>query len=293
MGEKPTAWLGCMRGTGTIVEDIISSSVDEEKVGTSEIEAAAIRSHGCHRMKETGHNRKRPMRDSERGFLEYILKNAATGLKRWKQGAGNALVLWAVSMLGLVLVWLFVAWLVRLIFHVKIGWDSPVAIWVVFLGTPACAFYAVVSSVRWLRGSRDVLPLVRADLDAGVVIEEFYRFAAAKRFQEPEHGGLIYFLKTTDNKVLVLYDHESANLGARDENPFDSDFKPRIDLLMVRAPKTGYVISREFSGKTLDAGDPKELAIKPELWPETEECCDIPWDDLERRLSRSNKQFIK
>ena len=227
------------------------------------------------------------MRDSEREFLDCILNNAATGLKRWKQGAENALVLWAALMLLLVLVWLFVAWLVRLFFHVQIGWDSPVAIWVVIFGTPAFALYAVVSSVHWLRGSRDVLPLVQADLDAGVVIDEFYQFVAAKRFQEPEHGGLIYFLKTTDSMVRVLYDYESAILGTRDENPFDSDFKPRTNLLMVRVPKTGYVVSKEFSGEVLVGGDPKELAIGPELLPEAEKCCDISWDELERRLSHS------
>lgn len=29
--EKPTPWLGCMRGTGTIVGDIISPATDEEE----------------------------------------------------------------------------------------------------------------------------------------------------------------------------------------------------------------------------------------------------------------------
>ena len=29
-GEKPASWLGCMRGTGTIVGDIISPAADEE-----------------------------------------------------------------------------------------------------------------------------------------------------------------------------------------------------------------------------------------------------------------------
>jgi prevent-host-death family protein len=30
-GEKPTPWLGCMRGTGTIVGDVISPATDEEE----------------------------------------------------------------------------------------------------------------------------------------------------------------------------------------------------------------------------------------------------------------------
>ena len=30
-GEKPTPWLGCMRGTGTIVGDVMSPATDEEE----------------------------------------------------------------------------------------------------------------------------------------------------------------------------------------------------------------------------------------------------------------------
>jgi hypothetical protein len=64
-----------------------------------------------------------------------------------------------------------------------------------------------------------------------------------------------------------------------------SDFDPRSELLIVRAPKTGFVISKQFPGASLDVGDPHELVIEPKLWPETEAYCDIPWDELERRLS--------
>lgn len=188
-------------------------------------------------------------------------------------------------MLIVVLGWLLVAWLARAIFQHEIGWNSPVAIGVIAFGAPACAVFAVVSSIRWISGWRDTRPLLLADLDAGRVVEEIYQFTAAKRFQEPEHGGLIYFLKTTGDKVLTLYDYESSNLGARGEDPFGSDFEPRTNLLMVRAPKTGYVISQRISGAPLDAGAPLELATAPQLWPESETYCDIPWDELEKRLS--------
>ncbi len=30
-GEKPKTWLGCMRGTGTIVGDIVAPASDEEE----------------------------------------------------------------------------------------------------------------------------------------------------------------------------------------------------------------------------------------------------------------------
>ena len=30
-GEKPMSWLGCMRGTRTIIDDVISPAADEEE----------------------------------------------------------------------------------------------------------------------------------------------------------------------------------------------------------------------------------------------------------------------
>ena len=81
-----------------------------------------------------------------------IFRSAGARPTRWRQGAENALVLWAASMLLLVLVWLSIAWLARLIFDIHFGLNNPAAIWVVALGTPACAVYAVISSVRWAMG---------------------------------------------------------------------------------------------------------------------------------------------
>ena len=40
------------------------------------------------------------------------------------------------------------------------------------------------------------------------VHEERYVFSEAKRFQEPEHGGLIYFLRSNENEV----DRQSSDL---------------------------------------------------------------------------------
>ncbi|MGR8935849.1 MAG: hypothetical protein ACU837_15925 [Gammaproteobacteria bacterium] len=111
--------------------------------------------------------------------------------------------------------------------------------------------------------------------------------SAAKLFQEPEHDGLIYFLHTSGGQVLVLYDDESQDLGAGGENPFGSAFKPAADFSIVRAPNVGVVISKQFSGTPLNAGEPFELTVDPEQWPEPDAYCDIPWDELEIRFSSS------
>lgn len=227
----------------------------------------------------------RLMSDSERKFLEQLLESAPTTAKRCKQGIENALVLWAVLMLLFAGAWLFIAWLARIAMKWEIGLNSSAAIWIIAFGGLACVVAAIVSSIRWVKGWIDMRPLLLADLQNSQVIEEHYRFSAAKLFQEPEHGGLMYFLQTTDGKVLVLYDYESQDLGAGGEDPFGSSFKPASDLSIVRTPNAGVVIDRQFSGAALNAGEPFELSVDPELWPEPDTYCYIPWDELEERLS--------
>lgn len=227
---------------------------------------------------------RRAATELERVYLEDILRNAATTGHRWKQGAENALVLCAASLLGLVIVWLGAAWLARKLFAVDFGLHSGAAVWVLGAATPLCATYSVISSTRWVRGWKDYRPLLKADIGVGEVSEEHYVFVSAKRFQEPEHGGLMYLLRTTEDKVLALFDHESRALGAQDGDPMTSTFLPRSTLTMVRAPTTGFVISRSFSGAPLEVGDTVELAIEPERWPESDNYVNIPWSDLETRL---------
>jgi hypothetical protein len=221
---------------------------------------------------------------AELAFLEKTLRDATTNVRRWKQGGENALVLWAVSLLGLVVIWLAFAWVVRKLFFFDVGLHSAAAVWVLGIGTPICAVYAGISSTRWVRSWKDYRPLLQADIAAGQVTEEHYGFTSAKRFQEPEHGGLIYFLRTTEDKVLTLFDHESQDLGAQGGDPLKSSFVPRSELVMVRAPKTGLVIDKTFAGALLEAGEPVELSVGPKHWPESESCVNIAWSELESRL---------
>jgi hypothetical protein len=237
-----------------------------------------------------GRTNKRPMSESEREFLNQVLRGCKSGVARWLRGSENALVTWAVLTLLVALAWMLITWPARAILHVQIGWNSPVGLWVIGVGALVCATYAVVSSVRWVKAWPDLRPELRADLDAGQVIEESFQFTAAKRFQEPEHGGLFYFLRTIDDRVMVIYDEESQELGVQGEDPLKSGFQPCRELVIIRAPRTKYVIGKEFSGAALDAGEPHELSLAPESWPESETFCKIRWDDLERRLSRKRKR---
>jgi hypothetical protein len=231
------------------------------------------------------HTIKRQATDAEMQFLKNLLKAHPTAARRWKDGAENALVTSAAALLALVVIWLGLAWLFRVLFSIEFGMRSNVAIWVVGIGAPICAVYAVVSSIRWVSAWPDSSASISADIAADSVDEEHYEFAAAKSFEEPEHGGLIYFLRTSEDTVLTLYDYEGMELGAQNEESTKSSLVPRSALVMVRAPHSGFVISKTFSGSTLECGQSLELSADPKDWPESDVYCDIPWSELESRLA--------
>jgi hypothetical protein len=230
------------------------------------------------------------MSEAERETIRQRIKSIPGTAARWRRGAENALVTWAVLLLLFILGWQIIAWLARKTVHVEIGWHAAGTIWVVASATLGCALYAIISSVRWVKKWPDPRKDYQADLESGQVIEEFYQFTATKRFQDPEHGGLIYFLRTINDEVFVLYDYESQNLGAEGDEPLNSKFQPRAELLIVRAPKSEEVIGRQISGAALEVGEPLELKNGPRAWPEDETYCKIPWDELEKRLNRKNKK---
>lgn len=225
---------------------------------------------------------------AERDELERMLALAPTSARRVREGLGNLLLLWAFALLLVVVLWWVLAWLMRKLTGVDYGWQSPVSVWVWGLVLPLCAAYASVSTWRWLRGWRDMRPDLRADLAAGTVQEERHRFEEVRRFQEPEHGGLIYFFRTADSQVFVFYDAESQDRGVQEQDPLASSFVPMSDLALVRAPRSGFVLHRTFSGGVLDAGEPAPLQLEPSDWPEHEAFCDIPWDRLDARLGHSS-----
>jgi hypothetical protein len=232
---------------------------------------------------------KRPMTQNEREFLSRTLKDFPTSSTRLRRAIENAVITWAVLMLLYVFAWKGVAWVVHLTLHTEIGWKSSANIWLIAAGALLCATYSVFSTVRWLKRWPDPRAALLADLEDGEVAEEHYEFTAAKRFQEPEHGGLIYFLRTTDDKVFVLFDHESQDLGARGEDPLASEFRPCQRLELVRAPHSELVVAQTPSGAPLEVGPQIELTVGPSKWPESESYCEGKWDELEKRFGKARK----
>jgi hypothetical protein len=222
---------------------------------------------------------------SERRYLADALRRAPTRMQRLRRGIVNGVLLCAASSLILVLAWAALAAVLQRVSHLNVGWHSSIALGISAVILIVAPTGSVFSTFRWMRGWKDIRPLLAADLESGIVVEEHYELAEARRFQEPEYGGLVYFLRSTDGRVLTLYDHESQSLGAHDEDPFMSTLQPKSHLVIVRAPNARFVLDLQFSGRLLDPGATLQLAIPSRLWPESEELCTIPWDALEARLS--------
>lgn len=230
------------------------------------------------------------MTDKERDFLTRTLRACPTKSKRLGQAIVKAFLVWALAMLIFVVGWKSMAWIARTTVHADIGWKHPSALWIVTAAALLCAAYSIFSTLRWINDWRDIRPGLRADLETGEVAEEHYQFNAAKRFQEPEHGGLMYFLRTVDQKVFVLFDYESQGLGAEGKDPLATEIPPCENLLLVRASHGEIVLSQNFSGVALEVGDPIELSVGPSKWPEWDCYCDVKWEELEQRFGNNRRK---
>ena len=87
-------------------------------------------------------------------------------------------------------------------------------------------------------------------------------------------------MREDDEAAFVYFDGESQDLGVQEEGPLSSSFVPRRHLRVTRAPESGVAIACEFSGDALQPGDPIEMTVPPDQWPEHEEVCDVPWNEL-------------
>jgi len=217
----------------------------------------------------------------EREYLENFLSSLPTDRRRTKKAVENFFVMFSLLTLLGVLIWAGIAWLANNLGAFEIGWSGQYAIPIVLSVLAASALFAVYSTARWMKTWPDHRQPLRNDLDVGLVTEERLTILEAKVLQEPEHGGLIYFLRSDDGRVLVLYDRESLDLAMTDEDPTGSGFEPQSIVTIVRAPQSGFTIETSFSGNNIDIHGPTEMAAPPRLWLKDEDFCSVPWAQIE------------
>lgn len=223
--------------------------------------------------------------DEELGELGRHLAKLPGSTKRLREALANTVVMWAMSSLLAAVTWAGIAWISRHLFQLEFGWRSPVAVY--FLGAIVVisAIVAVMSTSRWIRGWKDYRPLLRADLDAVEVFEERHEFVAAKWYQEQEHGGIIWCLRTPSDRTYVWYDHDSVGLAeeaaeAGKEAP-EYSFRARSQLVIVRGVASETIVSETFSGAELPVESTNDLLIDPRRWPEDRDYFSVPWAKLD------------
>jgi hypothetical protein len=97
---------------------------------------------------------------------------------------------------------------------------------------------------------------LEADLAAGIKQCETLRIDEALCVQENEHGGLGYFCRVADGRVIFVLDYASASwededLAAgyrRGVDPRQERFVPTDTLRVCRGPARGHVFDEDFSG---------------------------------------------
>lgn len=226
----------------------------------------------------------RQMTEAEREILREQMRSLGQGTSRWRRIARDARLELSPTLFGLLLLVLLVAVVARWATG-QDGLDSAAVKWTVLVGVPLCLAYAIVSSIHQYRNVENISDIVGSEIEAGKVLEEQFRFVEARRFQEPEHGGLIYCLRTSDDRVFVIYDYASQDLGVQGLDPFTSGFRPRRELAIVRTPISDMVISTEFAGEDFTFSETTELAAPSDQWPESEKFYDVDWADLDSALA--------
>jgi hypothetical protein len=151
------------------------------------------------------------------------------------------------------------------------------------------ALFAVWRSWRWhraaVRNRERLFGAYWADLDAGTVDEERYRFEDGLSLLEPESGGQIYLLKLDAARCLVLYDRESCGLRERGGDPLGSAMQPARGAVLRRAPRSGLVLSVEFDGPAFDKTPSDGLGYAVPSWSRDSRIWEVPWDELQRRIA--------
>jgi hypothetical protein len=230
------------------------------------------------------------MTSDERAHLSSIVSKASGSVL--KEEVQLSFPPWVSLVLVFIFAWVFAAWVGRKFFGVNFGWNSDWAPAIFGAGVLFCALVMTPNVVKSTRSRSRALSKVRSDLAAGVVDEVELHFTGVKRFQESEHGGLMYFFLTREEEVFVLFDYKSQQLGVDGQDPLTSPFAPRRQLVLVRAPESRIVVRTTFSGEALPLASLLELTARPEEWPNSEDYCEIPWTQLEARLGAVESRFV-
>ena len=180
----------------------------------------------------------------------------------------------------LVLVWLFINWFLGFIVPLDFGWNSQYRnyiLWPIVGFSYLWLFFEVALTCG---PDPQIKQALRKDLEKRVLKVSEYPIYEAKVFEEPEHGGFIYFVRTSGDKVLALFDAESQDLSIDGQDPFDSSYKIRSVLKISRAPNSNMIVDEQFSGKLVPIPEPEVCNEDSDIWPEHADFVKCKWEKV-------------
>jgi hypothetical protein len=156
-----------------------------------------------------------------------------------------------------------------------LDWATPYGLVGSLVGGIGMAVHEKVREVR-------AIAQIRRSLSGDQVHATTYDIVAVKRYQEPEHGGLVYLLLTDDGRVLSVFDDESQSNGVDNKNPLDSAFRPKARIELVETLDRSRVINETWSGAELPVPNPVPLNLS--RWPEHGEIVNVAWEACDHRF---------
>lgn len=212
----------------------------------------------------------RAMNSDERHHLTYLLKQVMSPRKRLLKAILNSFVIWGFLLVVLLLFAGVISYLAQYSVLISSLLNFPYLEPLMIISS---AVYALFCSYQWLQVTENAYPVILQDIEAGEVIDECYHVQQVCRFQEPELGGFIYFLKISAQDIFVIYDYQS-------QGDHNSNFVLKTQLTLARSPQSNYQLMHYFSGEKISISETYPLTVAPEKWPVADNWLSLPWSQL-------------
>ncbi|WP_022943085.1 hypothetical protein [Psychromonas hadalis] len=212
---------------------------------------------------------------NELDYLHHLLKKAVRPRKRYLKAILNVLVLWGFSLLGLLLASGLFSYLAHYSTMLSSLLNLPM-LKEVLIFTTGC--YALFSTKKWLAEWENPYPLILQDIQCAQVEDESYFVHDLCRFQVPELGGFIYFLKISEQAVFVIYDYQS-------QDDVNHAFLVQKKLTLSKAPCCDHYLEYVFTGDGVALSATYPLTVVPEEWPLPDRWLALPWSQLRPTFS--------
>lgn len=192
--------------------------------------------------------------------------------------------------LVLVLLWIFVNWLLGFIIAFDFGWNSQYRnyiLWSIVGFSYSLILYEVAKSCG---PNSKIRQAIEKDLAESILKVSEYPVYEVKVFEEPEHGGFIYFVRTFGDKVLALFDSESQDLSIDGKEPKNSTYKIRKKLQIFRAPNSNIIVKEQFDGDFVEIPEMELFTGNTKIWPEHAGFVKCKWTNISVKYGDKSKQ---